>query len=318
MSDLPKKPPSRKMASALWSNAYVLLSFTALFWAGNSIVGRAARDLTPPVSLAFWRWSLALLLLLPLAWPHLKRDWPTLKANWRIMLLLGILGIGAFNTLLYSGLQSTTALNAMLLQAAQPALILIMGAVLMREHVSVRQISGVIISLAGVLAIISQGDVMALLNLNLNQGDAIIAFAVLLWSVYAVMLRRRPSVHPLSFLAATLMIGIIVIAPFYAADIASGRYIVASRESYLAIAYVSIFPSFFAYLFYNRGVELIGSAATGQYMNILPVMGAGLAMLFLGERLYLFHIAGIALILLGIFIAQGTIGSRFRLKRQPR
>ena len=291
----------------MWSNAYILLSFAALFWAGNSIVGRAARELTPPASLAFWRWSLALMLLLPLAWPHLKRDWPTLKANWPIISLLGTIGIGAFNTLLYTGLQSTTALNALLLQAAQPALILIMGAVLMKEHVSARQIGGVIISLAGVLTIISQGDATALVSLNLNQGDAIIAFAVLLWSIYAVMLRRRPSVHPLSFLAATLMVGIIVISPFYAADIASGRYIVSSRESYLAIGYVAIFPSFFAYLFFNRGVELIGSAASGQYMNILPVMGAGLAMLFLGERLFVFHIIGVALILAGIFFAgQGT------------
>ena len=303
MSRLQQFPWLQKVAAISWSNAYILLSFTALFWAGNSIVGRAARDLIPPVSLAFWRWTLALLLLLPLAWPHLKRDLPVLKANWRMMVLLGTLGIGAFNTILYTGLQTTTALNAMLLQAAQPALILVMGMALMKDYVSARQIGGVVISVTGVLAIVSQGSAGALLNLDLNRGDAIIAFAVLLWSIYAVMLRRRPDVHPLSFLAATLIIGVAVIAPFYAAEIASGRYIISSRESYLAIGYVAIFPSFFAYLFFNRGVELIGSAATGQFMNILPVMGAGLAMLFLGERLFLFHIAGIALILAGIFIA---------------
>lgn len=299
----------RRTGTAIWSNAYVLLSFTALFWAGNSIVGRAARDLIPPASLAFWRWSLALLLMLPLAWPHLKRDWPELKINWRMMLLLGALGVGAFNTLLYTGLQSTMALNAMLLQAAQPALILIVAALLMKDHVSPRQIAGVIISLAGVLAIIAQGNPAALMALDLNRGDAIIAFAVLLWSVYAVMLRHRPDVHPFSFLAATLMIGLVCITPFYAAEIISGDLIIASRESALAIAYVAIFPSFFAYLFFNRGVELIGAATTGQFMNILPVMGAGLAMLFLGERLYAFHIAGIGLIFAGIFVAGQGIAS---------
>ncbi|WP_339821501.1 DMT family transporter [uncultured Parasphingorhabdus sp.] len=303
MTNSPQASRIRRTGLAIWSNAYILLSFTALFWAGNSIVGRAARDLTPPAALSFWRWSLALLLLLPLAWPHLKRDWPTLKANWKIMLFLGTLGIGAFNTLLYTGLQSTTALNAMLLQAAQPALILIMAAILMKERTSTRQIAGVIISLAGVLAIISRGNVATLMNFNLNRGDAIIAFAVLLWSIYTVALRRRPAVHPLSFLAATLMIGVVVIAPFYAAEIASGHLIVASRNSALAIAYVAIFPSFFAYLFFNRGVELIGAASTGQFLNILPVMGAGLAMLFLGEQLYIFHMAGIALIFAGIFVA---------------
>ena len=309
MSDQQRLSVVRGTGALFWSNAYVLLSFTALFWAGNSIVGRAARDLIPPASLAFWRWSLALLLVLPLAWPHLKRDWPALKDNWRIMLLLGALGIGAFNTLLYTGLQSTMALNAMLLQAAQPALILIVAALLMKDHVSVRQIAGVIISLAGVLAIISQGNPAALMALDLNRGDAIIAFAVLLWSVYAVMLRHRPDVHPFSFLAATLMIGLVCIVPFYAAEIFRGHLIIASRESALAIAYVAIFPSFFAYLFFNRGVEIIGSAATGQFMNILPVMGAGLAMLFLGEQLHVFHITGIALIFAGIFVAGKGIAS---------
>lgn len=309
ISDLSR---TKNLSTALWSNAYVLLSFTALFWAGNSIVGRAARDLIPPASLAFWRWSLALLLLFPFAWPHVKRDWPMLKANWPMMLLLAALGIGAFNTLLYTGLHTTTALNAMLLQAAQPALILIAGALLMKDHVTGRQITGVIISLVGVLAIISRGDASALMRLNLNQGDATIAFAVLLWSIYAVMLRHRPTVHPLSFLAATLMIGIICIAPFYASEIAGGRLIVASRESGIAIIYVAIFPSFFAYLFFNRGVELLGASATGQFMNILPVMGAGLAMLFLGEQLYIFHIAGILLIFAGIFVAgKGTVSPSF-------
>src|SRR5690606_37906545 len=116
---------------------------------------------------AFWRWLLALVLLLPLAWPHLKRDWPELKANWRIMLMLGILGIGAFNTLLYTGLQTTTALNSLLLQAAQPALILSMGVILMRDSVSACKLAGLVISLAGEFAFISPGHVTVLLDLNL-------------------------------------------------------------------------------------------------------------------------------------------------------
>lgn len=289
--------------SALWSRAYVLLTLTALFWAGNSIVGRAARDLVPPAALSFWRWSIALMLLMPLAWPHLKRDWPVLRSRWPIMLILGALGIGAFNTLLYTGLQTTTAINAMLLQSAQPALILMVGAVLMRDRTSWRQIAGMLVSLAGVLAIIARGDLQALIHLRLNVGDAIIGVAVFLWAIYSVLLRRRPSVHPLSFLAASIMVGLCVIAPVYAAELWSGRFIVPSTETWLAIGYVSIFPSFLAYLCFNRGVELIGSAATGQYMNVMPLLGAGLAMLFLGERLHLFHVAGLALVVAGIFVA---------------
>jgi drug/metabolite transporter (DMT)-like permease len=290
-------------AAALWSRAYLLLTLTALFWAGNSIVGRAARELVPPAALSFWRWSIALALLLPLAWPHLKRDWPVLRTHWPIMLILGALGIGAFNTLLYTGLQSTTALNAMLIQSAQPALILTVGALVMQDRTSPRQIAGVIVSLAGVLVIIGRGDAQTLWALRLNIGDAIIGFAVVLWALYSVLLRRRPIVHPLSFLAASIMIGVVVIAPVYAAELWRGRLIVPSAGSALAIAYVSVFPSFLAYLFFNRGVELIGSAATGQYMNVMPLMGAGLAMLFLGEVLHPFHVVGLALVVAGIAVA---------------
>ena len=289
--------------AALWKQAYPLLTVTALFWAGNSIVGRAARDLVPPAALSFWRWTFALLLLLPLAWPHLKRDWPVLRANWPIVALLGALAIGSFNILLYTGLQSTTALNSMLIQSAQPALVLIAGALVMGDRTSLRQVAGVLISLAGVLAIIARGDPAMLWGLRLNIGDAIISVAVLIWALYSVLLRRRPAVHPLSFLAASMVVGIAVIAPVYAHELWSGRLIVPVMGSALAIAYVSIFPSFLAYLFFNRGVELIGSAATGQYMNVMPLMGAGLAMLFLGEALHLFHVAGLALIVAGILVA---------------
>lgn len=294
---------NRIFSGALWSRPYFLLTLTALFWAGNAIVGRAARDLVPPAALSFWRWSLALALLLPLAWPHLRRDWPVLQTRWPIMLLLGALGIGSFNTLLYTGLQTTTALNSMLIQSAQPALILIVGALVMRDRTSARQVAGVLVSLVGVLAIVARGDPAALLALRLNVGDAIVAVAVMLWALYSVLLRKRPAVHPLSFLAASMLVGITVIAPFYAAELWAGRRIVPVGESALAIAYVCVFPSFLAYLFFNRGVELIGSAATGQYLNVMPLMGAGLAMLFLGEALRPFHVVGLVLIVAGILVA---------------
>jgi len=292
---------------ALWSRPYLLLTMTALFWAGNSIVGRAARDLVPPVALAFWRWAIALALLLPLAWPHLRRDWPVLRSHWPILLLLGALGIGAFGTMLYTGLTTTTALNSMLLQSAQPALILMIGALMMKDRTGMRQIVGVVISLAGVLTVVSRGDPGVLLGLELNRGDAVIAAAVLLWAFYSVLLRRRPAVHPLSFLAVSIVAGLAVVAPVYAVELARGRHIAMANESLLAIAYVAIFPSFIAYLFFNRGVELIGSAATGQYMNVMPLMGAGLAMLFLGEKLYRFHVVGLALVVAGIVIAGRSV-----------
>ncbi|MDG5747577.1 DMT family transporter [Qipengyuania sp. XHP0207] len=263
----------------------MLLTFTALFWAGNAIVARAARELVPPVALAFWRWTIALAIILPFAWGHLRRDAPVIRANWKMLLVLGALGIGAFNTLLYTGLQETTALNAMLLQSGQPALILFLGAIFMGDRTTLRQIVGAAIALTGVLWIIARGNVDVLGTLSFNEGDLVIGLAVCFWAIYAVMLRHRPTIHPLSLFAVTLVIGIAEIAPFYALELSSDRHIVLQQESLLAIGYVSIFPSILAYLFFNRGVELIGSAGTGMYMNIMPIMGAGLAIVFLGEHL---------------------------------
>lgn len=291
------------MLKGLWSKAYILLTFTALSWAGNAIVARGARDLVPPVALAFWRWSFALVLILPFAWPHLRRDKSVILANPHILVLLGILGIGAFNTLLYTGLQDTTALNAMLVQSAQPALILLIGAAIMGDRPGWRQFFGAAVALAGVITIIAGGDPSILLHLRLNTGDLIVGVAVIFWSFYSVILRRRPPLHSLSLFAVTLLVGILVIAPFYAWEILSGRRIIAEFDSWLAIGYVSIFPSLIAYLFFNRGIELIGSAATGMYMNVLPLLGAGLAILFLGEELYLIHVAGMTLIVGGILWA---------------
>lgn len=298
-----------RLVNWVWSRPFLLLTFTALFWAGNSIVGRAARDVMPPVALAFWRWVLALLVLLPFALPYLRRDWIILRTNWKWMLVLGALGIGTFNTLLYTGLQTTTAVNGLLLQSLQPALILTLGALVFAENVRLPQIIGICLSITGALMIVLRGDLLALIGLEFNSGDLIICTAVVVWSFYSVLLRKRPAVHPLSFLAATFMIGIVVITPLYLAEIGSGRLIENRSESWLAIGYVCLFPSLIAYLFFNRGVELLGSATAGLYLNIMPVIGALLAVTILGEPLRWFHFAGMGLIGAGI-VSASRIGNQ--------
>lgn len=294
---------SRISFAPLWNSAYALLTLTSLFWAGNALVGRAARDLVPPVALSFWRWTIALALLLPLAWPYLKKDARALIASWPMVALLGALGVGSFNTLLYSALQHTTAINVLLMQGAQPAIILGLGAIAFGDPTTRAQVAGVVLSLTGVVAIVSSGDMQLLLNLRLNAGDAIMALAVSVWAIYSVLLRKRPSVHPLSFLTATLLAGIVVILPFYMVELGSGRRIAAEPGSWAAIAYVCIFPSLIAYLFFNRGVELIGSANAGQFLNLMPAVGAILSVLVLGESFRKFHAVGIVLIGAGILLA---------------
>lgn len=303
-----RPPVSPSIASRVWGSPYLLLTWTALFWAGNSIVARGARELVPPLALSFWRWAVALLILLPIAWPHLRKDMPELLRSWRMVALLGTLGIGAFNTLLYTGLQTTSAVNGLLLQSLQPGLILLLGSLLFAERTRALQILGIVLSIAGALMIISKGEPTSLVALTINGGDLVITCAVVVWSFYSVLLRKRPQVHPLSFLAATLAVGVVSVFPFYVVEMLSGRLIVARTESWLAVGYVCVFSSLIAYLCYNRGVDLIGSAAAGLYLNIMPVMGALLAALFLGEAIQLFHFAGVALI--GTGIACAAIRSR--------
>ncbi|WP_439534530.1 DMT family transporter [Polymorphobacter sp.] len=287
----------------IWAMPYALLTLTALFWAGNSVVARGARDVVPPAALSFWRWALALVILLPLAWPHLKRDAAVLRAGWKPLVLMGVLGVGAFNTLLYQGLQVTTAVNGLLLQSMQPGLILAMGVLMFGDPAGRRQWLGVVLSVAGAVLIITRGDFGVLATMRFNRGDLVIGIAVVCWSLYSTLLRTRPVVHPLSFLAATGVIGLMAVLPVYVAELVEGRLIVARAESWLAIGYVALLPSLIAYLCFNRGVQLVGAAPAMLYLNIMPVIGAGLAALFLGEAILWYHFAGMGLIGLGIVAA---------------
>lgn len=293
----------RATVSRAWHSAILLLVLTNLFWAVSMVIGRAVHELVPPVALAFWRWVIALLLVFPFAWPHLQRDWPVLLRHWRLMLVLGTFGIGAYNTITYLGLQTTTALNALLMQSATPLVILLCSFVLFRERPSLRQIVAVLISLLGVAVIAGQGSLQALLRFSLNRGDVFILLGIGIYAIYAALLRRRPAVHPLSFLAATFAVGTANLVPFYFWERLSGAVLHPTPGALLAIVFLGVFPAFVAYLFFNRGVELIGANRAGQFLHLIPVFGSLLAVVALGESFRAYHLAGILLIGAGIILA---------------
>lgn len=282
---------------------YLLLTLTMLFWSGNFIVGRAVNTAVPPIALAFWRWFGASTIVLLAGWRHVRRDWPTIQRSWRLMLVLAILGIASFNTLVYVGLHYTTAINGLLMQSTMPVLIVALSYGLFRERITPTQTLGVVLSLGGVLTIIGRGDVGVLAALSLNIGDVLILIAVLLYAGYSTLLRKRPALHPLSFLAATFVPGTLVIAPLYAAESALGHPMTIDWITLLAIGYVAVFPSILAYLCFNRGVELIGANRAGLFIHLLPVFGSLMAIAFLGETLRWFHAIGIGLIVGGIVLA---------------
>ncbi len=291
------------LASRLWRAAPVLLCLTMLFWAGNSIAGRAMAGVVPPMSLSFWRWVLAAVLITPFAWPHLKTDFAQLRRHWPMVVLLSATGVASFGALLYLGLESTTALNSLLMQAAIPPLILLFALVFLRERTGWPQTLGVVLSLAGVLVVIAQGRPWDLLHLDIHPGDGIVLVGVLLYAAYSLLLRRKPAVHPLSLLWATFVVSILLLAPLYAWEVSRLGGFTVTPQALAGLAYVAVFPSFLAYLFFNRGVELLGAGRAGHFMHLMPVFGSVLAVALLGEAFHGFHAVGVALIAAGIVLA---------------
>jgi drug/metabolite transporter (DMT)-like permease len=287
----------------IWNSAWTLLVLANLLWAGNIVLGRGMVGMVPPIALAYWRWTGAFLIAIGFAWPYLRRDWRVLLGRWRLMLVLSATGIATYNTMSYIGLTSTTALNVLLLQSAGPLIIILWAFALFGDRPSLWQAAGVALSLIGVAVIAAHGSLESLLHLSLNRGDVWILVAMLIYGVYAALFRVRPATHPMSFLVATMGIGSMMILPFYLWEVAEGGRIEGGLPAWLALAYIAVFPSFVAYLFFNRGIELIGAARSGQSWHLMPVFGSILAVVFLGEQFHIYHAVGIALIAGGIVLA---------------
>lgn len=287
----------------LLDRPYILLVLTVLFWSGNFILGRAVHADVPPVALAFSRWAGAFLILIGFAVPHLRREWPILLRHWHMVVFLSAIGIAAFNTLVYIGLGATTAINALLLQSALPVLIILFSYLIFGERTGPLALCGIALSLGGVVTILTAGDPLAVARLAPNAGDVLVFVAVACYALYSALLRRRPAVHPLSFLAVTFGIGAAMLAPFWIWEMASGAVMRLDRTTLLSVGYVAVFPSVLAYFCYNRGVQQIGANRAGQFIHLMPVCGSLLAVLILGEAFRPFHVVGMALCFAGIVLA---------------
>jgi drug/metabolite transporter (DMT)-like permease len=292
------------LPTAWHPSPYLLLVLTTLFWSGNFVLGRAVHAVFAPFTLSFWRWAVALAILAPFVWSSLRQQAPLLRRHWPILLLLSVLGVVNFNTFVYIGLQATTATNAVIMLSVTPVLIVALSFLLLRQTVTRWQALGILVSLAGVLVIVGRGDLEALLARRVNPGDLWVLAAVFSWALYSVCLRWRPAgLRPLDFQAATMVIGVIILAPLYGWDLAHDRIFSLNVATAGSILYLALFPSILAYIFWNRAVAELGANRTGQFLHLMPVFGAVLSMIFLGERLYAFHGVGIALIALGIWLA---------------
>ena len=283
-------------------NALLLLALANLLWSGNWVAGRALREAFEPTTLNFWRWVVATLVLAPFALPRLRGKSALLRRHAGILLLLALSGVAVFQSLVYLGLRTTTAVNAVLLNSSMPMFMLLCSWIIERERASARQVAGMLLSLAGIVVILARGDPASLLQLELHAGDFWILLAMPVWGVYSVLLKRRPAeLGGLEFLFVISAAGTLMLAVAALALQSPLRW--PGEAAALGVLYMGIGASVLAFFFWNRGVSVVGANIAGFTIHLLPAFGTVLAIVFLGETFQAFHAAGIAIILAGVLLA---------------
>lgn len=286
---------------------YVLLVFAALCWAGNFILARAMHADIPPVTLAFGRWFVALLVLLPIAWRRVIDQRAQLWKARKRLFWLAAYGIAASNTLIYIGLHHTNATNGVLFNALVPLMVMLLAWAVWRKPLAGREWTGVAASLMGVVLIVCHGQLSHLLALDFNGGDALVVAGLACWSVYTLLLRGvRECMDRFAVLTVTVALGLVMLLPFLAWEVAHAGWPAATTANGLSMLYLGIFPSVVALTAYVRGVSVLGPTRASGFLHLIPAFGAVGAGIFLGEQLALYHVLGLAIIFGGLYWAQGA------------
>lgn len=290
-------PPSR-------SRAFLLLALANLMWAGNWVMGRALRDAYDPVLLNFGRWAVAVVVLAPFGAPALARLAPAVRRSFGLLLVLAFAGVALFQSLVYLGLRSTTAVNGVLINSSMPLFMILCSWAIEREHATLRQLAGMLVSLAGILVIVSHGSLERLLALQLQPGDAWILLAMPVWGIYSVLLKRRPpELGGIPFLFVLSVLGLLLLSPVVAFQVIQSPPPLPTLPQALGILYMGVAASAVAFVFWNKGVAVVGANMAGFTVHLLPVFGTVLAIAFLGESFGAFHALGIATIVAGVVLA---------------
>lgn len=286
---------------------YLLLTLSALFWSGNFVLSRGMHAEIPPVSLAFWRWAIALLIIAPFGLRRVYEQRELLKKHGRFMFFQGLLGVTGFNTLIYIAMQSTTAINAVLVNSCIPVIIVIISWLIYKERLSIKQSVGVLISLSGVLLIIAKGDVAALQQFSFNQGDLLVLAAAVVWAFYSANLRNYPEgLHPIAYQTGIMMMGLIFLIPCYLFELQTGKHMLLNISTILTVGYVALFASVLAFICWTRAIREVGANRAGPFIHLMPVFSTILAIIFLDESLLAYHVKGMILVFSGIFITTFT------------
>jgi drug/metabolite transporter (DMT)-like permease len=280
------------------------LALGQLFWAGNNIVARAMVGEIPPIAMQFWRWVIALLILVPLSRNYLRRDWPVLRGSLPRIFVLAITSITTYNTLLYIAAQTTTAINLTLVGQTLPVVTVALAWPMLRHVPTAREIGAMVLGFAGLVVIMTHASLETLLALTLNEGDSLMLLATVSWAVYSILLKRYAlAVHPLSLLTVMVILSVPLISPFYLIEVSDVGGFTLDATSVSVFLYLGVFPSIFSMLLWNYGVAATGPYTAAMFGYFHPLFTVLLALPLLGERLYGFHFAGGALVLTGVYLA---------------
>ena len=285
--------------------AFILLIASSLFWSGNFFTGKVASlyELTP-FKLSFLRWSLAFLLLLPFTYSKIVEDYEKYIKNLPYLLVISILGVTIFNSFTYLSLQTSMVINSSIMASITPLLIIFFSWLIFKTPTYFMQFFGIILSIIGVLLIISKANYTNLINLNFTKGDLWMLAAVFSWGLYSVLLKKIDnSLSQLATLEVMIFFGLIFIFPFYIMESLHNSYLPKDLNEILMISYVAVFASIVSFFSWNRGVSILGANKASLFLHLIPVFSSMWAIIFLGEKFSFFHLIGTAFIILGIVLS---------------
>ena len=285
--------------------AYFILILTTIFWSGNFIVGKAASMYQiPPFSLNFYRWFFAGLILLPFTYKEIINNKKYILENLGFFIILGITSITIFNSIVYYSLYYTQVISGILMISTIPVWIIFISSILRIEKTNIFQILGVILSLTGVIFIITKADLNLIKNLDFNKGDLSMVVAMFSWGIYSALLKsKKYKISQFSLLEVVIICGLIFLIPIYLIEMNMGNPIILGKPFYLILGYVVIFPGLAAFFFWIKGISIIGANRAGIFLHLMPIMGAIMAMLIFDEKFMFYHILGAVFIITGITLS---------------
>ena len=284
------------------TNPHFLLTLTSIFWAFNTVAGRAAVGEVSPLLIVSLRWLFVSIILSFLCRNQLKEIWTILSQRIKWLIIMGLFGFTGFNSAYYIAAHDTIAINLGLVQGTMPAFIIIIAWVWLKDKINLTQFLGVLITFIAVLIVVSAGNLTILLNLELNKGDIVMIFACTLYAVYAVGLRKKPQIGALPLLTFFAYVAFLGSLPGLIYETYSNQLILPGLKGCIILGVIIIFPSFLAQIFFMKGVEKIGPARSGLYTNLVPVFSSILAVFLLGESFQFYHFLSLSMIFAGIYL----------------